>query len=532
MAMRTPFRTSRILGATRTRPSRLPSRQQPFAAVHTTAPRQTATSADATSVTAAETKTPTTKPASMQVEDLIRSVQSFVEESTALSKAITDQAVRSLKPYRITRINDHQLEVKRLDTAWLPKGRRRTFEASYLRDRCPCPQCVSPSSGNKSFSTGEIPPNIAFDQVREMPDGTVHITWTNDIPRAAAAGHVTVFDAQGKNSISSVAVEAPAPYAALKDLRQLVTLKPIYWNNKHMSTRLRRLPFEEFTAGEGPVFRAVVSELHQTGLILLTDVPQSETAVADIALKFGAIKETFYGRLFDVISKPEAENVAYTSAYLGLHSDMLYLESPPRIQLLHCLENTCSGGESIFADAHAVARRLRTFKAAAFRALSRTHIPYHYSRNGHSYRQTRPVIDNHNNSDETFDVWWSPPFQAPMPAPHPGWDALGEWRQWQKAAYAFRKALEHPDNMFEYKLRPGECVLFDNRRVMHGRRAFDAGSGRRWLKGTYVADEDFASTLHRVMDSKKAHRKELRVRREAWEARAGAEVEAEAEAEA
>ena len=42
--------------------------------------------------------------------------------------------------------------------------------------------------------------------------------------------------------------------------------------------------------------------------------------------------------------------MAYTNAYLGLHEDMLYIQQPPRIQLLHCIENSCEGGESIFSD--------------------------------------------------------------------------------------------------------------------------------------------------------------------------------------
>lgn len=51
------------------------------------------------------------------------------------------------------------------------------------------------------------------------------------------------------------------------------------------------------------------------------------------------------------------------------------------------------------------------------------------------------------------------------------------------------------ENVFEYRLEEGECVVFDNRRVLHARRAFDASQGERWLKGTYVDDDVFFSRL-------------------------------------
>ena len=54
--------------------------------------------------------------------------------------------------------------------------------------------------------------------------------------------------------------------------------------------------------------------------------------------------------------------------------------------------------------------------------------------------------------------------------------------------------LDDPAVQFEYLLREGDAVLFDNRRVLHARTAFwervgtkDAdGETNRWLKGCYL----------------------------------------------
>ncbi|KLU84988.1 gamma-butyrobetaine dioxygenase [Magnaporthiopsis poae ATCC 64411] len=58
-----------------------------------------------------------------------------------------------------------------------------------------------------------------------------------------------------------------------------------------------------------------------------------------------------------------------------------------------------------------------------------------------------------------------------------------------------RDAACAPEAMFEYKMEPGECVIFDNMRVLHGRRQFNVTSGKRWLKGTYVQEQVMLSKL-------------------------------------
>lgn len=49
------------------------------------------------------------------------------------------------------------------------------------------------------------------------------------------------------------------------------------------------------------------------------------------------------------------------------------------------------------------------------------------------------------------------------------------------------------------KLAGGEMVVFDNRRVLHGREAFDPSTGFRHLHGCYVDRGEWDSRL-RVLD--------------------------------
>lgn len=65
----------------------------------------------------------------------------------------------------------------------------------------------------------------------------------------------------------------------------------------------------------------------------------------------------------------------------------------------------------------------------------------------------------------------------------------------------FARTVEDPMAVFEYKMQEGECVIFNNRRVLHGRKEFDATGGERWLKGAYV-DTDVFKSRFRVLNEK------------------------------
>ena len=49
----------------------------------------------------------------------------------------------------------------------------------------------------------------------------------------------------------------------------------------------------------------------------------------------------------------------------------------------------------------------------------------------------------------------------------------------------------------EHRLRPGEMLVFNNRRMLHGRRGFSQrGAARRHLRGCYVNIDEFANRFN------------------------------------
>ena len=65
------------------------------------------------------------------------------------------------------------------------------------------------------------------------------------------------------------------------------------------------------------------------------------------------------------------------------------------------------------------------------------------------------------------------------------------------AAYRrFAAILARPELELTFRLGPGDCVIFDNTRLMHSRTAFeDSSTGSRHLQGCYADLDGLASTV-------------------------------------
>ena len=73
-----------------------------------------------------------------------------------------------------------------------------------------------------------------------------------------------------------------------------------------------------------------MTQLAQYGLLFVTGVPHDATSndaceSRHLAELFGELRETFYGRLWDVINVRNSTNIAYTNLNLDLHMDLLYV---------------------------------------------------------------------------------------------------------------------------------------------------------------------------------------------------------------
>ncbi|KAH8691955.1 hypothetical protein BGW36DRAFT_386617 [Talaromyces proteolyticus] len=375
---------------------------------------------------------------------------------------------------------------------WTKKTREkhRVTNVYYvqLRDGCDCPLCVDPKTKQRYFRTSDIPSKIKPRQMRWIDESWVdeekvlEILWDNDVP-GYDSSHVT--------RVTADEIRFPASFHYNKETHG----RPrVFWNKAGMDEAQHWISYKDYIENDAK-FGKALRALARYGLIFIKDIPESREMVEKIATRIGPLRNSFYGSTWDVRNDPHAKNVAYTNQNLGFHMDLLYMTNPPGFQLLHCLKNSCQGGESLFLDAFSAANDLDT---SSWDILTRFQVPYHYNHDDHYYRTSRPVIETANYTttlDSLENRWiahinYSPPFQGPFrisSANMKRWGIRAE--SFINAFKTFADKIEDPERIFELKLNPGECVIFENRRVLHARRAFDTTSGERWLAGAYV-DED------------------------------------------
>lgn len=378
-------------------------------------------------------------------------------------------------------------------------GEPKVFDTVFLRDSCTCPQCMDPYSKQKLFQTSDIPADLegSFKSVVDEQKGpSIELEWSSDV-KGYGAEHRTRHSLEWLQRALHTEV----------DLRGGVRHdEKVLWDKQRITKDNKWVDYESYMSSDETLFDAL-THLNRYGLLFLRNVPESEESVVHLASRIGNLKDTFYGRTWDVRSKAKAENIAYTPQFLGLHMDLLYTANPPHLQLLHSLRARTPGGESFFSDSFHAANQLQRRSAGMFRTLSTFPVTYHYHHPTYHYHFTRPVIDLHSTSKYSEPtntsirrINWSPPFQGPFEA-RIGSNKASSLRSFVTAAHEYERFLSSEENLFEYRLNEGECVVFDNRRVLHARRAFDATKGERWLKGAYVDDDVFFSRL-RVLEER------------------------------
>ncbi len=240
-------------------------------------------------------------------------------------------------------------------------------------------------------------------------------------------------------------------------------------------------------ADDGELLR-FLDAVWTTGLAFVRGVPTEEEALRNLAERVGHVRETNFGRDFHVEAMVEPNNVAYTSVELRPHTDLPNRESPPGIQFLHCWVSDAPGGDSVLVDGFWVADRIRDEDPEVFRLLCEVPIPYRFHDDGHDLRFAAPVISRRDDGtyrEIRFHNALMDPLELPLGLIEPTYAALRR----------FDGLARSKEAQLIARLQPGDAIVFHNRRILHGRRAFDPGGGRRHLFGLYVDLDEWLSTM-------------------------------------
>jgi gamma-butyrobetaine dioxygenase len=343
------------------------------------------------------------------------------------------------------------------------------FPLLWLRDNCPCVECRDSSSHQKLFAVLDLPESLEVLEIVERDD-EIHITFLPDHHRSVFSLEWLL--AQRSDHLSLGRNEDAKRLWRASDI-DLAALKTTW--TRYCGDNLERL--------------RVLRGVEQLGMALIEGTPAAPATVLDIVATFGFVRETNYGKLFDVRVEPDPSNLAFTGLAITPHTDNPYRDPVPTIQLLHCLENSVEGGESGLVDGFMAASILRDEDARSFEVLTSTSVDFAWSDARHSLRARRPLIE----VDEHRRVRSVRFNNRSMQALRLEYDDIVLFY----AAYRrFAEILARPELELTFRLGPGDCVIFDNTRLMHSRTAFEeSSSGSRHLQGCYADLDGLASTV-------------------------------------
>ena len=322
-----------------------------------------------------------------------------------------------------------------------------------------------------------VPSDIAPTSVEHDGSGDVAVTWPD--------GHLSVYDAGWlrAHAYDTQGVSAPTPSSKWRSWDSSSFDTPPTFNATGVLT-------------DSDALHQWLSALQKYGCTRVRGLPHDPDAVGVLAGRIGVVRHSNFGVLWDVKSEPDPISNANTSLRLPPHVDLPTREYQPGVQFLHCLVNEAVGGDSVLVDGLRIAEILREESEVHFRTL--TTVPWNWANRSKTsdYRWASPliVLDVNGDVSEIRVGNW---LRAPL--------VDAPFDQVEAAYEAYRHLFEityRPDLVVQFRLEAGDCMVFDNRRILHARTEFNPNSGHRFLRGCYSEREEVESRL-RVLERKK-----------------------------
>lgn len=339
----------------------------------------------------------------------------------------------------------------------------------------------------------------ALDEETRATNGQRLIT-LNDIPKDTTIQSVSLSDSQitiefgpdGKQ------VEFPAHWLAAHAYDTQKTKSEKGWLPTYIKTwdgafndEVPSADFQEATEDKHKL-GDWLSAIKTYGFAKLENGPVKNGALTKVADLFGYIRETNYGKWFEVRTEVNPTNLAYTGLGLQAHTDNPYRDPVPTLQILYCLENSAEGGDSMVVDGFKIAQILKQEMPEGFDALANYCARFEYSGSeGVKLTSKRPMIEL-NPDGELIGIRFNNRSCAPIT------DVPFDVMPIYYAAYRrFCELVDDPAMMVSFKLEPGESFIVDNTRVLHARKGY-SGAGSRWLQGCYADKDGLYSTLSAI----------------------------------
>jgi gamma-butyrobetaine dioxygenase len=199
-------------------------------------------------------------------------------------------------------------------------GIERQFPLAWLRDSCQCPSCIHPSTKQKLRESSSVSPYTRTSE--EL--GSASLSSSNEL----------IIQWNPQYELDHRPHTSVYPINFLKRYSNAVDLQKFHRDVgivKWVASDVQSSPtlFVEYKSLQTPSgLLDGITQLVRYGLLLVKGVPNQQTSddtceLQKLAQLFGEIRETFYGRVWDVKNIKNSKNIAYTNLNLDLHMDLL-----------------------------------------------------------------------------------------------------------------------------------------------------------------------------------------------------------------
>ncbi|MEL7150898.1 MAG: TauD/TfdA family dioxygenase [Pseudomonadota bacterium] len=353
-----------------------------------------------------------------------------------------------------------------LSALW-PDGTKAQFHALWLRENEVTPGVIDHVTREREVEVDRFDPDLTLTEAT-LSDGPAVVLGFSD-------GHVARID--------------PGWLRSMADGR---------WRPEHNIPE--QTPWDVAEMPEPPTFDgpAVLSDdgalrdwlqaAWASGFARLRNLPVDQGTVQRVGERIGTVRSSNFGFLFSVETKPDPDSTAYTSVSLDGHTDLASRETQPGLQMLHCRENSATGGASTMADGFAVAEAIRAEDPDAFDALTTLSWVFTNRHQDTDYRFSGPMVETDASGrvveirNTGFLRFFPDMAQEDVPRAY-------------RAAQLFNAHCRSDRFLCRTPLTAGDLILFDNRRMLHGRDSFDPQSGVRRLEGCYLDRDEILSRL-------------------------------------
>tara|TARA_Y100000741_G_C18234467_1_gene551132 strand:- start:6 stop:1103 length:1098 start_codon:yes stop_codon:yes gene_type:complete len=334
------------------------------------------------------------------------------------------------------------------------------FPNIWLRDHAKDEENWDNRSNQRKIFTAKLNPNLYIKKAEIRNQGkTIEVFWSDM-----------------KNS-----VKYPSSFLFQNSLFQKLQKKKLNFLQPAKANKKIFFKFDDVLSEKG--FKKFLKTLHNFGFSVIKNCNKDINSVEKIAKKIGYVRHSIFGGLWKFQSNETMADSAYTQNELRPHTDSTYSNDAPGLQLLLCCHYNAKGGESIMVDGFKIAEKIKKENKDIYDLLTSIEVTGQYIGDGVILESKRPIL-RLNSKKELLQVSFNNYDRAPF-------------RLHNKKMLKFYEAIKKFDllaNNKQYQwrhiLKPGELLIFNNWRILHGRGSF---KGSRKMAGCYINKEDFDS---------------------------------------